>query len=122
MKQTKTLFPSKNLFTLITLILFSPTSYCQNFVKITDTNNPIVTETLSGQYIGTSWTDIDNDGKLDLYINRKAVYKNLGGGNFLKLETAMGNQSPNLSNTWADYNNDGFIDCFVVATGASNSF
>ncbi|MEO8209602.1 MAG: CRTAC1 family protein, partial [bacterium] len=122
MKQIKTLFPMKILLNLISLILFSQFSYSQNFVKITDTNNPIVTETLSGTYIGTSWTDIDNDGKLDLYINRKAVYKNLGDGNFIKLETAMGNQSPNLSNTWADYNNDGFIDCFVAATGDSNSF
>lgn len=122
MKQVKTLFPVKILLILVTLILFSPNLYSQNFVKITDTNNPIVTEPLSGTYIGTSWTDIDNDGKLDLFINREAVFKNLGGGNFIKLETAMGDQLPNLSNTWADYNNDGLIDCFVVATGDSTSF
>jgi len=94
----------------------------QNFVKITDTNNPIVTDALSGNYIGCSWIDIDNDRKLDLFVSRKAIYKNLGSGNFMKLETAMGNQTPNLGNSWADFNNDGFIDCFVVATGAANSF
>lgn len=94
----------------------------QNFIKITDTNNPIVTDFLSGGYFGTSWIDIDNDRKLDLFVNRKAVYKNLGGGNFTVLETAMGNQLPNLGNSWSDYNNDGFIDCFVVSTGGPYSF
>ena len=66
--------------------------------------------------------DADNDGKLDLYVNRKAIYKNLGGGNFTQTGTGLQNQSGNLSNTWADYNNDGFIDCWVTSTGASNSF
>ncbi len=107
---------------LISVVLFSSRANSQNFVKITDTNNPIVTASLSGQYIGTSWIDIDNDGKLDLFINRQAVYKNMGNGNFIQLQSAMGSQTPNLSNTWADINNDGLIDCFVVATGATNSF
>ncbi|HMS66321.1 MAG TPA: FG-GAP-like repeat-containing protein [Ignavibacteria bacterium] len=92
-------------------------------MKITDVNNPIVTETTSsGNYFGCSWTDIDNDGKLDLYINKSVVFKNTGGGNFVKLNTAMPNQNGNLGNSWADYNNDGFIDCFVVSTGGSFSY
>lgn len=111
----------KTIFILFILILNSD-SFSQNFVKITDLSNPVVNDTLSGNYIGCSWIDIDNDGKLDLYVNRRAVYKNLGSGNFVKLSSLMGNQTPNLSNTWSDYDNDGFIDCFVVSTGASNSF
>lgn len=123
MSQSKKLLqPSKILLTFTLSVLFSDVSYGQNFVKITDSNNPIVTETFSGTYFGTSWVDIDNDGKLDLFINKKAVYKNLGSGNFSKLESAMGNQTPNLGESWSDYNNDGNIDCFVVSTGGPNSF
>ena len=114
--------PSKFIFTLLFLILLAQNSFSQNFVKVTDTLNPVVSGTFSGNYFGTSWVDVDNDGKLDLYVNRKAIYKNLGSGNFTQTGTGMQNQTGNLSNTWADYNNDGFIDCWVTSTGASNSF
>ena len=114
--------PSEVLFTVLISLLFSSITFSQNFVKITDTLNPIVTDVFSGTYFGSSWVDADNDGKLDLYVNRKAIYKNLGGGNFTQTGTGMQNQSGNLSNTWSDYNNDGFIDCWVTSTGASNSF
>jgi len=114
--------PSKILFAVLISFLFSSITFSQNFVKITDTLNPVVTDVFSGTYFGSSWVDADNDGKLDLYVNRKAIYKNLGGGNFTQTGTGLQNQSGNLSNTWADYNNDGFIDCWVTSTGASNSF
>ena len=114
--------PSEVLFTVLISLLFSSITFSQNFEKITDTLNPIVTDVFSGTYFGSSWVDADNDGKLDLYVNRKAIYKNLGGGNFTQTGTGMQNQSGNLSNTWSDYNNDGFIDCWVTSTGASNSF
>lgn len=97
-------------------------SFSQNFVKVTDASNPVVTETFSGNYFGASWVDINNDGRLDLYINRKTVYKNLGNGNFSKLATSIGNIPTNLGQSWSDYNNDGFIDCFVVSTGATSSY
>ncbi len=123
MKQLKKFIkPSKVLLTAFILFLFSSDTFSQNFVKITDTLNPIVTDVFSGTYFGTSWVDVDNDGKLDLYVNRKAIYKNLGSGNFTQTGTGLQNQSGNLSNTWSDYNNDGFIDCWVTSTGASNSF
>ena len=116
--------PSKKFFTsIIFIFIFSQNLFSQNFVKITDPNNPIVTETTSnGSYFGCSWVDVDNDGKLDLFINKSVIYKNLGNGNFVKLQTAMANQNLNLGNSWADYNNDGFIDCFVVSTGGSYSY
>lgn len=110
------------LFLIILLSIFTSKSFPQVFVKITDTSNPLVTEVFTGKYFGASWVDIDNDGWLDLFINRKPVFKNLGNGNFVKLTSAMGDQTPNLGHTWADFNNDGFIDCYVVATGATNSF
>lgn len=77
------------LLTFIAAIIAVSNLSAQNFVKITDTNNPIVTDALSGNYIGCSWIDIDNDRKLDLFVSRKAIYKNLGGGNFMKLDDAF---------------------------------
>lgn len=106
---------------LIALLFFSNASG-QNFVKITDSSNPIVTETYSGSYFGASWVDIDNDGKLDLFTNKKTVYKNLGSGNFIKLVTPMELNTTNLGHSWADYDNDGNIDLFIVSTGASASY
>lgn len=116
--------PLKNFFTaIIFIIIFSQNLFSQNFVKITDPNNPIVTETnSSGSYFGSSWVDIDNDGKLDLFINKSRIFKNLGNGNFVVQQTAMANQNLTLGNSWADYNNDGLIDCFVVSTGGSFSY
>ena len=114
--------PAEIIFALMFFIFISADSFSQNFVKVTDTSNPIVTDIFSGTYFGTSWVDVDNDGKLDLFVNRKAIYKNLGGGSFTQTGTGLQNQTGNLSNTWADYNNDGYIDCWVTSTGASNSF
>ncbi|MFZ1321524.1 MAG: FG-GAP-like repeat-containing protein [Ignavibacteria bacterium] len=114
--------PSTLLLILIVLFLFVKGSFAQNFVKVTDPNNPVVTEILSGNYFGTSWVDIDNDRLLDLFINRKVIFKNLGNGNFVKLETAMANQNTNIGNSWSDYNNDGLLDCFVTSTGGPFSY
>lgn len=113
---------SKFISIFLFLILISSSSQGQNFVKMTDTTNPIVTDVFLGTYFGSSWIDIDNDNLLDLYVNSKAIYKNLGNGNFTKLESILGVQRPTLSNTWADYNNDGYIDGFLTSTGAPNSF
>lgn len=103
-------------------ILNPSESFTQNFVRITDMNNPVVSDFLTGSYIGCSWVDIDNDKKLDLFVNRKVIYKNLGSGNFVKIESAMNNQNLNLGNSWADYDNDGNTDCFVVSSGAAYSY
>ncbi|MBL0108590.1 MAG: VCBS repeat-containing protein [Ignavibacteria bacterium] len=109
-------------FSVIILMNLSSVSDAQNFIKITDVNNPVVSDILSGSFFGCSWVEIDNDRKLDLFVNRKVVYKNLGVGSFIKLETAMAGQNLNLGHSWADYNNDGLIDCFVVSTGGSYSY
>jgi len=114
--------PSTVLLILIVLFLFAKGSFAQNFVKVTDPNNPVVTEALSGNYFGTSWVDIDNDRLLDLFINRKVIFRNLGNGNFVKIETAMANQNTNIGNSWSDYNNDGLLDCFVTSTGGPFSY
>jgi len=95
----------------------------QFFVKVTDASNPIVTEGLTGNYIGASWVDIDNDERLDLYVSRKDIFKNLGNGNFTKLVNSIPFQGLAQGNSWADYDNDGYIDFFAVSTNqtAANS-
>jgi hypothetical protein len=108
------------LLQVIIFILFSGNSYSQIFTKITDQNNPVVTDTWSGQYVGASWIDFDNDGLLDLYICGKPIYRNTGDGNFQKITTALSSEGGVLGNSWADYDNDGDIDCFLVAS-SSNS-
>ena len=92
----------------------------QVFTKVTDPNNPIVTEPLAGNYIGASWVDIDNDERLDLFICRKDIFKNLGGGNFTIITNSVPQQGTVLGNSWADYNNDGYIDLFVSSTTQAN--
>jgi hypothetical protein len=88
----------------------------QNFVAVTDSTNPIVTETVSGNYLGCAWVDVDDDGLLDLFLARKgAIYHNLGGGAFEKLTNVIANQgNATLGTTWADYDNDGDIDCYLA--------
>jgi len=100
----------------------SVNSYGQVFTKITDANNPVVSDGTSGFYIGASWIDFDNDGLLDLYVSRQVLYRNLGNGNFEKITTALANQGPVQGNSWADYDNDGDIDCFVVTSASNDSY
>ena len=66
--------PSEVLLTVLISFLFSSITFSQNFVKITDTLNPVVTDVFSGTYFGTSWVDVDNDGKLDLYVNLSLIH------------------------------------------------
>ncbi|MBX7044945.1 MAG: FG-GAP-like repeat-containing protein [Ignavibacteria bacterium] len=95
----------------------------QTFLKITDSNNPVVSDPgFTSGYIGTAWVDVDNDGWLDLYVCNRALYRNLHNGNFEKLTNGLETITNTLSTTWADYNNDGFIDCYVTSTGGSKSF
>jgi len=73
--------------------------------------------------IGT-WVDYDNDGDLDLLVQRafgevRALYQNNGDGTFTMMTSnALG---PVLTDpatfggqTWGDYDNDGFLDLFVA--------
>jgi len=106
------------------IIWWHPPLSAQTFVKITDAGNPIVSDAgaAPNSYTGCSWVDYDNDGQLDLFVNQKILYRNLGSGNFARDNTAITNQGSSFGNSWADVDNDGDLDCFIVGGAPSGSF
>jgi hypothetical protein len=69
--------------------------------------------------MGACTGDVDNDGKLDLYITNygaNALFRNAGGGRFLEVPKAGGAASTlwSTSCTFLDYDRDGDLDLFVT--------
>lgn len=112
---------NKTALVLLTIILSltgipSATSG-QTFVKVNNPSNPINDTPPAANYSGAAWIDYNNDGLLDLFATRDQLFKNLGNGNFEKIESELGsNQLGNLGNgtTWGDVDNDGDLDCFIA--------
>jgi hypothetical protein len=84
-----------------------------------------VTDLFSSRNV--SWTDIDTDGDLDLYVTnengeKENLYRNDGGGAFEKLTdpiiTADGLNT--MSSSWGDIDNDGDLDLFLANDGSKN--
>lgn len=83
----------------------------------------------SGNY-ASAWTDIDNDGDLDLYISKCRVgvesfedvrrinqlFVNDGNNNFTEMAEAYGlaNGAQTWTSDFQDIDNDGDLDCFMV--------
>src|SRR5689334_5272064 len=92
----------------LTILLFAvKTTHAQLFTRITDVNNPIVSDPMESFYEGASWIDYDNDGWLDLFVTRKELYHNNGDGSFSKVPASGIESSSGIGNTWSDYDNDG---------------
>ncbi len=98
-------------------IIFSISIFAQEFLKVTDPNNPIVTAEYDLNYSGTAWIDYDNDGDIDLFVTNNFLFRNEGNGNFTKVETNFGEGQGGQSNgtTWGDYDNDGDLDNFIAS-------
>lgn len=96
-------------------LLCSPLA-AQTFVRITAASNPIAVDAGDANYNGSSWVDYDNDGKLDLFVNRGKLYHNEGNGVFTRVTNhgigAGLQQGLGSGNSWADIDNDGDLDCF----------
>ncbi len=81
--------------------------------------------TLLGRGLGVVWTDIDNNGWLDLYIanDREAnfLYKNNGDGTFTEIaelhgiaRNEHGDAESSMGIDTADYDNDGDLDMILT--------
>jgi hypothetical protein len=79
----------------------------------------------------SAWGDYDNDGWLDLIVAHHsgtaphALYRNTGGGTFVKMTTVVGPvvSTPSTAHSvaWGDYDNDGWLDVFIGNGTASTS-
>jgi hypothetical protein len=75
----------------------------------------------AGYSQGPVWADYDNDGFLDLFVNRWGsdwLYHNDGTGGFTSITNILagGAGEDGFTAGWADYNNDGRPDLFVAVT------
>lgn len=61
------------------------------------------------------WGDYNNDGKLDLFLftGAGALYKNLGGSKFEKVDFPEMPTVNSRGAVWVDLNNDSFLDLYV---------
>lgn len=75
-----------------------------------------------------NWTDIDNDGDIDLFVTNESgqdenIYRNDGAGVFTRLDTGplLTNAGNTMSGSWADYDNDGDMDVFLANDQGNNA-
>jgi hypothetical protein len=77
----------------------------------------ITTEKNSTQ--GCTWSDFDNDGRVDLYVANMGLnnlFRNLGNGQFEKMKNIppVGEEGNSFGCSAGDFNNDGYSDLFVA--------
>ena len=100
--------------------------------KFTDITKTAFGASVKGDYEGSNFVDIDNDGWLDLFVNAwtgtpNLVYMNNGDGTFTRnsasvLDTAgISSSNEGTGSSWADIDQDGDMDCFIssIADGQS---
>lgn len=95
-----------------------------NFEKITQS----VLSAASQNSVGALWADYNNDGWVDLYVlnaskQQNELFKNLGNGNFEKINNTALTESFADTHTalWIDHDNDGDLD-FYMSNDQGSSF
>jgi hypothetical protein len=84
--------------------------------KLTD--GPLLNN--AGNTTSSSWSDIDNDGDLDVFLTNdsglNSLFKNNGGFNFTKVtdDIVTTTEAHSFSSAWSDVDNDGDEDLFVT--------
>lgn len=76
-------------------------------------------EKVLGNNVCANFSDIDNDGDMDLFmtdcLRDNYLFENKGGGVFTRIDAGVSaNTNISISCSWGDYDNDGFMDLFVA--------
>ena len=74
--------------------------------------------TARGYGMGVATGDVDNDGRVDLYLTRfgaNQMFRNRGDGTFVEVSAASGTDDPSwgVSAAFVDADRDGWLDLFV---------
>ena len=76
---------------------------------------------VSSKAVNSTWADFDHDGLKDVFIANATgspglLFKNLGSGNFQKLENSGLDKDPQYAHgsVWCDFNLDGYADLLVT--------
>jgi uncharacterized repeat protein (TIGR01451 family) len=93
------------------------------FTKVT--TGSIVTD--KGHTHGSTWSDFDNDGDLDLFVandgQNNAIYRNNGNETFTKLSNNISSDGGlSFGSAAADYDRDGDVDLFVANRLGTQNF
>ncbi len=81
-------------------------------------SGPVATD--GGASFGSSWSDVDNDGDLDLFVANLSqphfLYLNQGDGTFSKVTNSalIANNNEAHGCTWGDYDRDGDEEVFIA--------
>lgn len=111
---------------LLILVLLTITGqlFAQNFVRITDPDNPLSQTNLLDYWTGAAWIDVDNDDDLDLFLTNRQpgttqrknqLYVNEDGG-LVRIDTGIlvNDLGYWFGCSWGDYDNDGDLDAHVA--------
>ncbi|WP_442845741.1 FG-GAP-like repeat-containing protein [Leeuwenhoekiella sp. H156] len=88
------------------------------FVEVTEKSG--IDQNTNCFLTGATWTDYDNDGFLDLFINdwgrcdEEILYKNNQNGTFSKIAIGLPNTGSTFNMLPFDFNNDGFKDFYIT--------
>ena len=95
----------------------------------TEVNNGSALVTDIGASIGTTWSDYDLDGDMDVFLpnangENNILYRNDDNGNFTRITSGdvVNDGGNSVGSSWGDYDNDGDPDLFVSNAGNQPNF
>ena len=107
---------------VIIFAIFNPLGFAEQTISFTDVSSQAGINKITLTY-GASFTDVNNDGLLDIFVtNRTAtpsLYINNGNGTFTDkiLSSGLKTEGDQHGAAWGDYNNDGLKDLFISCGG-----